>query len=116
MELYIAHQLRRTALAFQRPCPTCSPASSSPVPSIRPGGRDSSHRLARSNLPTGTNPLIAAVRCGGTPVFSILRAISSRSGMDKSRLLSPMTRPARRNRVCSSTSSGSAQSKPRKAE
>jgi hypothetical protein len=65
MELYIAGQLRRTALAFQRPCPACSPASSWPVPRVRPGGRDSSYRLARSDRPTGMNPLIAAVRCGG---------------------------------------------------
>ena len=117
MELYIAGQLRRTnRLAAQRPCPAYSPASSSPVPRIRPGGRDSSYRLARSSLPTGTNPLIAAVRCGGTPVLSILRAISSRSDMDRSRVLSPTTRAARRNKVCSSTNSGSAQSKPRNTE
>jgi hypothetical protein len=104
MELHIAGQLRRTALAFQRSCPACSPPSCWPAPRIRPGGRDSSYRLARSDRPTGMNPLIAAVRCGGTPVFSILRAISSCTGMDRSRLLSPMTRAARRNRVCSSTS------------
>jgi hypothetical protein len=39
MELHIAGQLRRTALAFQRPCPACSFASSWPVPRIRPRGQ-----------------------------------------------------------------------------
>jgi hypothetical protein len=54
MELHIAGQLRRTnRLAAQRPCPACSPASSSPVPRIRPGGRFVV-QLARSSLPTGT--------------------------------------------------------------
>jgi hypothetical protein len=58
MELHIAGQLRRTALACQRPCPACSPVSSWPVPRIRPASRidtDGRHctvfRWAESMLP-----------------------------------------------------------------
>jgi hypothetical protein len=53
MELHIAGQLRRTALAFQRPCPARSFASSRPVPRIRPGA-GLVVQLARSDRPTGT--------------------------------------------------------------
>jgi hypothetical protein len=42
--------------------------------------------VVQARTVTGTNPLIAAVRCGRDAGFSILRAISSRTGMDRSRL------------------------------
>jgi hypothetical protein len=49
MELHIAGQLRRTAMALQPLAPHARP-SASPVPRIRPGSRDSSYRLARSQV------------------------------------------------------------------
>src|SRR5271165_3550644 len=45
---------------------------------IRPGGSESSYRLARSDRPIGTNPLIFAVCSAGTPDFSSLLAIRPR--------------------------------------
>src|SRR5215470_16248159 len=59
---------------------------------IRPGGSDSSYRLARSDRPIGTNPLIFAVCSAGTPDFSSLLAIRPRKGMGRSRLRSSTTR------------------------
>src|SRR5712675_1284747 len=78
---------------------------------IRPGGSDSSYRLARSDRPIGTNPLIFAVCIAGTPDFSSLLAIKPRKGMGRSRLRSSTTRAARRNRICRSSNSGVVQSK-----
>ena len=63
---------------------------------IRPGGSKSSYRLARSDRPIGTNPLIFAVCSAGTPDFSSLLAIKPRKGMGKSKLRSSTTRAARR--------------------
>src|SRR6478672_7172154 len=78
---------------------------------IRPGGSDSAYRLARSDRPIGTNPLIFAVCSAGTPDFSSLLAIMPRKGVGRSRLRSSTTRAARRNRTCRSSNSGVVQSK-----
>ena len=82
---------------------------------IRPGGSDSSYRLARSDRPIGTNPLIFAVCTAGTPDFSSLPAIRPRKGMGRSRLRSSTTRAARRKRICRSSNSGAVQSTRSKA-
>jgi hypothetical protein len=87
------------------------------VPKLKtsPGGRDSPNRLSRSPRPIGANSRSFPVRSGATPDCSSLSAMRLRKDLGKSKLRLPTTRAARKNRVCSSESSGSAQSKARNA-